>query len=137
MWTAGDDYLRAARELLQRSSGASRPLTCKALLLLGYREIGIGAMAHAWAYIGSAVRMAQDLGMHKCADRWSHQGGSLFGPRELQERSRIWYACVVMDTYVSTYIGRPVAVFERDFDTSLPSEAEVSDLYRIIRDVGS
>lgn len=73
---------------------------------MGYREIGIGAMAQAWLYVGMAVRMAQDLGIHKSADRWQHVGNSLFTHVELQERRRIWYGCVIMDKYVSTYIGK-------------------------------
>ena len=63
--------------------------------------------------------------MHKAADRWAHAGAALFSTTELQERRRIWAACVVMDKYVSTYIGRPVAVHERDYDTERPSESEV------------
>ena len=125
MWPAGDAYLREAKQLLDSSYASSRPATCQALLLMGYREIGIGAMAQAWLYIGMAIRMAQDLGIHKSADQWTHDGGSLFTPIELQERRRIWYACVIMDKYVSSYIGRPLSIYERDFDTELPSIHEV------------
>ena len=125
LWPAGDLYLARAKTLLNRSYASSRSSTCQALLLMGYREIGIGAMAQAWLYVGMAVRMAQDLGIHKSADRWQHVGTSLFSPAELQERRRIWYACVVMDKYVSTYIGRPLSIFERDFNTELPSLDEV------------
>lgn len=50
----------------------------------------------------------------------------MFTRAELQERRRIWYACIVMDKYVSSYIGRPVAISARDFDTELPSEDAVS-----------
>ncbi|KAA1474412.1 hypothetical protein DENSPDRAFT_328671 [Dentipellis sp. KUC8613] len=124
MWPAGDSYLDKAKILLNRTYASSRSSTCQALLLMGYREIGIGAMAQAWLYIGMAVRMAQDLGIHKSADRWQHVGASLFNPVELQERRRIWYACVIMDKYVSSYIGRPIAIYERDFDVDLPSEDE-------------
>ncbi|SJL10087.1 uncharacterized protein ARMOST_13469 [Armillaria ostoyae] len=114
MWPAGDLYLDRA----------------KALLLMGYREIGIGAMAQAWTYIGMAIRMAQDLGMHRSADGWARRelGGKLFTDAELQTRRRIWYSCVVMDKYVSSYIGRPLAIFERDFDTQLPSESDAEEL---------
>lgn len=107
MWVAGDEYLENAKVILDRSYAASRPSTCQALLLMGYREVGIGAMAQAWTYIGMAIRMAQDLGMHRSADDWARVdlGGRLFGDLELNERRRIWYACVVMDKYVSTYIG--------------------------------
>lgn len=125
MWTAGDVYLGEAKRLLDLSYSSSRPATCQALLLMGYREIGIGAMAQAWLYIGMAIRMAQDLGLHKNADQWTQGGVSLFTSVELQERRRIWYACVIMDKYVSTYVGRPLSILEGDFDTELPSVDEV------------
>ncbi|KAG1743751.1 fungal-specific transcription factor domain-containing protein [Suillus paluster] len=129
MWTAGDQYFNVAKTLLDSSYASSLPSTVQALLLLGYRELGIGAMAQAWVYTGMAVRMAQDLGMHRAADGWARADvGRLFGPRELQERRRIWWGCVVLDGYVSTYIGRPLAIFERDYDTLLPSDDEVEEL---------
>lgn len=129
MWTAGDQYFNVAKNLLDNTYASSLPSTVQALLLLGYREIGIGAMAQAWVYTGMAVRMAQDLGMHRAADGWARADvGRLFGPRELQERRRIWWGCVILDGYVSTYIGRPLAIFERDYDTLLPSEDESEEL---------
>ncbi|KAG9313734.1 hypothetical protein JVU11DRAFT_6088 [Chiua virens] len=125
MWTAGDDFLLLAKNLLDNTYASSLPSTVQSLLLLGYREIGIGAMAQAWAYTGMAVRMAQDLGMHRAADGWARVGvGRLFGSRELQERRRIWWGCVMLDSYVSTYIGRPLAIFEGDYDTQPPSVEE-------------
>ena len=107
MWEAGDEYLDSAKVILDRSYASSRPSTCQSLLLMGYREIGIGAMAQAWTYIGMAIRMAQDLGMHRSADGWERVGlgGRLFNESELNERKRIWFGCVIMDKYVSTYIG--------------------------------
>ncbi|KAI8972440.1 fungal-specific transcription factor domain-containing protein [Trametes punicea] len=128
MWTAGDEYMEDAKVILDRTYAASRPSTCQALLLLGYREVGIGAMAQAWLYVGMAVRMAQDLGLHKSAEKWTSVGRSLFTKAELQERRRIWYGCVVMDKYVCAYIGRPVAICERDFDTELPLEESAEEM---------
>ncbi|KAG9074472.1 hypothetical protein FS749_013964, partial [Ceratobasidium sp. UAMH 11750] len=57
MWAAGDRYLEVAKVLLNRSYASSKASTCQALLLLSYREIGIGAMAQAWLYVGMSVRM--------------------------------------------------------------------------------
>ncbi|EIW53654.1 uncharacterized protein TRAVEDRAFT_174477 [Trametes versicolor FP-101664 SS1] len=130
MWTAGDEYMEDAKVILDRTYAASRPSTCQALLLLGYREVGIGAMAQAWLYVGMAVRMAQDLGLHKSAEKWTTVGRALFSRAELQERRRIWYGCVIMDKYVCTYIGRPVAICERDFDTELPLDDESEEMER-------
>ncbi|KAF9242277.1 fungal-specific transcription factor domain-containing protein [Melanogaster broomeanus] len=125
MWTAGDNYLMLAKSLLDNKYASSHPSTVLSLLLLGYREIGIGAMAQAWAYTGMAVRMAQDLGMHRAADGWARVDlGRLFSARELQERRKIWWGCVILDGYVSTYIGRPLAIFESDYDTQFPSTDE-------------
>lgn len=104
---------------------------------MGYREIGIGAMALAWTYIGMAIRMAQDLGMHRNAEGWRRPGlgkssavgeeeGRIFGDWELGERRRIWFGCVVMDKYVSAYIGRPLMICEKDFDTEFPELVEVN-----------
>ncbi|KIJ37097.1 hypothetical protein M422DRAFT_33953, partial [Sphaerobolus stellatus SS14] len=107
---------------IDQSYASSRPSTCQALLLLSFREIGIGAMAQSWLYVGMAVRMAQDLGLHRSADKWQRTGAELFSESERQVRKKIWYTCVIMDKYVSTYIGRPLSIFERDFDTALPSE---------------
>ena len=126
MWPAGDAYFESTKAILASTYSAPRIGTCQALLLLGYREVGIGAMAQAWIYVRMAVAMAQDLGMHKTAEKWKRTGGNMFTRAELQERRRIWYACVVMDKYVSSYIGRPVAISARDFDTELPSEDAVS-----------
>ncbi|PPR03375.1 hypothetical protein CVT24_012500 [Panaeolus cyanescens] len=129
MWEAGDEFLNHAKVILDSTYASSRPSTCQSLLLMGFREIGIGAMAQSWTYIGMAIRMAQDLGMHRSADGWERTGlgGRLFSEWELNERKRIWFGCVIMDKYVSTYIGRPLMIFERDFDTALPSEQDTEE----------
>ena len=116
LWAAGDDYLDRAKVILNGLYASSRTTTVQALLLMGYREIGAGAMAQAWIYIGMAIRMAQDLGLHRSADGWARAGlgGRLFSEWELQERKRIWFGCVIMDKYVSTYIGT-LAIFRTRF----------------------
>ena len=68
---------------------------------------------------------AQDLGMHRNSENWARDGEPIFSSVEQQSRKRIWYACVVMDKYVSAYIGRPLSIFEADYDTRLPSVEEV------------
>ncbi|KIY49708.1 hypothetical protein FISHEDRAFT_72344 [Fistulina hepatica ATCC 64428] len=123
MWDAGDEYMADAKLALDLCYLNPRVATCQALLLLAYREVGLGSTTNAWIYSGTAIRMAQDLGMHRNADDWVRPGlgGQLFSDAELMERRRVWYGCVYMDKYVATYIGRPVAILERDFDTPLPN----------------
>jgi len=133
MWAAGEIYFNSAQFLLQSSFTSPRPTTCQALLLMGYREIGIGAMTFAWTFVGMAVRMAQDLGMHRNADGWRRPAQDrdassvpVFGTSELEERRRIWSGCVVMDQYVSAYIGRPLMVCQNDYDTDPPQLTQAS-----------
>lgn len=53
-WAAGDKYVAQAKWLLAneefnfRDLGSSRLTTVQGLLLLAYREAGIGAMCHSW-----------------------------------------------------------------------------------------
>ncbi|KAG8904867.1 hypothetical protein FRB99_001034 [Tulasnella sp. 403] len=122
MWTEGCDYFRKARQLIVMYYSLSRPETVQALLLMGYREIGLGSMAQAWLYVGLAVRVAQDLGMHRSLAKWKLSNHVQFTPEERETRSRIWHACMRMDRYVSTYIGRPLSTNEHDYDTQLPEE---------------
>lgn len=64
--------------------------------------------------------------MHRNSDHWTYGDDPLFSPVEQEVRKRIWYTCVIMDKYVSTYIGRPLSIFENDYDTPLPSVEAVS-----------
>ncbi|KAF9530638.1 fungal-specific transcription factor domain-containing protein [Crepidotus variabilis] len=129
MWSAGDEYLESAKLILDSTYASSKSTTVQALLLMGYREVGIGAMAQAWTYIGMAIRMAQDLGMHRVADGWKREGlgGRLFNEGELAERKRIWFGCVILDKYISAYIGRPLMILETDFDTILPNVDDLEE----------
>ena len=100
---------------------------------MGYHEIGIGAMTLTWTFISMAVCMAQDLGMHQNADGWRCPAQDwdpfflpIFSASELKEQHQIWFGCVVMDQYVSVYIGRPLMICENDYDTDLPQLTQAS-----------
>ncbi|KAI0068074.1 hypothetical protein BV25DRAFT_1875230 [Artomyces pyxidatus] len=120
IWEAGLDYMVQAREVLNRVYHYCKGSTCQALLLLGLREFGIGQMEHGWLYIGMALRMAQDLGLHRDAHSWQMNHRSMFSPMELQARKQIWWACNRADKYTAVYMGRPPAISEANFDTPLP-----------------
>jgi len=116
MWPAGDEFLDSAKVLLNSTYASASPSTVQALLLMGYREGGIGDMSLSWTYVGMAIRMAQDLGMHRLADGWKRGGlgGRLFSEWELAERKRIWFGCVVLDKFVSAFIGKQLTFFTRN-----------------------
>ena len=133
MWATGKNYFNSAKFLLQSSFTSSHPVTCQALLLMGYREIGIGAMTLAWIFISMAIHIAQDLGMYwnangwRCpAQNWDPSFIPIFSASKLEEWRRIWFGCVLIDQYVSVYIGRPLMIYENDHDTNLPQLTQAS-----------
>lgn len=74
-------------------------------------------------YTGMAIRMAQDMGLFRDVDKW-FMPVKKFTYVDKQIRKRVWWACVNMDKYVSTYLGKPMMIFERDYDTAFPSADE-------------
>ncbi|KAG9314135.1 hypothetical protein JVU11DRAFT_4920 [Chiua virens] len=127
IWDAGCDYLNQAKSVLAQLSHSCRASTCQALLLLGHREFGIGSMEQGWLYIGMAIRMAIDLGLNRASDNWQCNGRRIFSDEENQERKQTWWACCIADKYSSTYMGRPISIYEDDFDTLLPDAGEYED----------
>lgn len=95
--TRGQGYLEAAVKIFNYSHG-SRIVNVQVLLLLSYREIGTGSSS-AWLFAGMATRIAQDLGLFRDlpVQRFSHE--------DKQTRKRVWYGCILLDRYVSCFIG--------------------------------
>ncbi|TDL28079.1 hypothetical protein BD410DRAFT_894187 [Rickenella mellea] len=122
MWQAGCDYLASVKRILNTTYHRSSIPTCQALIILAYRESGVGSLEQGWLFLGMAVRMAQDLGLHRAADRWQRMGVDVFSPEQKQERKQVWWTCNIVDKYMSIYLGRPVAISYRDFDTELPQD---------------
>jgi hypothetical protein len=121
MWEGGYEYVDSARNVLAKVYHNSRPSTVQSLLLLGYREFGIGSMELGWLFLGSGIRMAFDLGLNCDSSKWKMHGYDLFSPEETQIRRQIWWACCFTDSYGSVYMGRPTMIKDGDYETPLPS----------------
>ncbi|KAI0117437.1 fungal-specific transcription factor domain-containing protein [Daldinia grandis] len=77
----------------------------------------------AWTYVGAAVRLCIELGLHR---RQRRQQPSLEG--EMDKR-RFWTA-YFLDRDISIAVGRPPSISDRDIDAELPldiNEDTVSD----------
>lgn len=61
-------------------------------------------MSAAWVYSGMAIRIAEDLGLNRAVENWSV---SPFSEEEKESRKFVWFGCILMDRYVSSFIGRP------------------------------
>ncbi|OAD08518.1 fungal-specific transcription factor, partial [Mucor lusitanicus CBS 277.49] len=74
-----------------------------------------------WHTLGKAIRMAQDIGLHRSCSNWD------LPPSEIETRHRVFYACYVLDRLMGARAGKPLTILDRDFDTELPVAHEVYD----------
>jgi len=66
-----------------------------------WREIGIGATSQAYIFLGSAIRMAQDMGLNRNSAKFQEGSEALFSDAEREVRNRIWWCALVLDKWVS------------------------------------
>ncbi|KZV79657.1 hypothetical protein EXIGLDRAFT_782017 [Exidia glandulosa HHB12029] len=91
----------------------------QALLVLGmcgdahstYVPLAVTAL---WQRVGAAIRMAQDLGLHR-AEAYK---------KNIELRRRVWGACVISDRWCSLTYGHPFMIDVQDCDARLPSGAD-------------
>ncbi|KAF9116511.1 hypothetical protein BGX27_001805 [Mortierella sp. AM989] len=114
----GDEYFDRAKRLIDFEYELPRQSSIQALLLMvTYRFASAKSGGRVWVMLGMAIRMAQDLGMHRNAARWH------LPPLETEVRKRLWWACYIMDRWVSAATGRPT-IDDNDCDVDYPSVVE-------------
>lgn len=115
----GDEYFDRAKRLVDFEYELPRQSSIQALLLMvNYRFTSAKSGGRVWVMLGMAIRMAQDLGMHRSSARWH------LPPLETEIRKRLWWACYVMDRWASSCLGRPVGIDDNDCDVGYPSSVE-------------
>ncbi|KAI0054009.1 hypothetical protein FA95DRAFT_1551794 [Auriscalpium vulgare] len=77
------------------------------------------ALSALWVRLGTAIRMAQDLGLHRAEAV----------KQNIDLRRRLWGACVISDRWVSLSFGHPYMIDVNDCDARLPSSGDPNDLY--------
>ncbi|PGH07174.1 hypothetical protein GX51_01961 [Blastomyces parvus] len=69
----------------------------------------------SWVWLGSAVRIAQDLGLHLEA---------AYSPMEAVLRKRVWWVLYAWERLVVLETGRPLMIHDDDCDVELLSSAD-------------
>lgn len=77
------------------------------------------ALSALWIRLGTAIRMAQDLGLHRAESV----------KQNIELRRRLWVACVICDRWTSLTYGHPYMIDVQDCDARLPSSGDPNDLY--------
>ncbi|TFY77651.1 hypothetical protein EWM64_g6362 [Hericium alpestre] len=77
------------------------------------------ALSAMWIRLGTAIRMAQDLGLHRVEAV----------KQNIELRRRLWGACVISDRWMSLSYGHPYMIDVNDCDARLPSSGDPNDVY--------
>ncbi|KAG0755464.1 hypothetical protein G6F62_008686 [Rhizopus arrhizus] len=122
-----DTYFRKVMLRLQDSYRACLRHVQAALLMTLYLDMDeTDVESMQWLVLGKAIRMAQDIGLHRSCSKWN------LPPSEIETRHRVFYACYVLDRLMGARAGKPLTILDRDFDTDFPVPHEVYDDQRPI-----
>ncbi|KIO32577.1 hypothetical protein M407DRAFT_105584 [Tulasnella calospora MUT 4182] len=120
------DTLRAAVNQVIKTDdvlSTASVVNVQALLILGMsgdvHSVSIqSAMTAAWLRLGAAIRMAQDLGMHRAEAV----------KKNVELRRRLWGACVIADRWYGACFGHPFMIDVLDCDVRLPTPDDPNDI---------
>ncbi|KAL5363013.1 fungal-specific transcription factor domain-containing protein [Aspergillus floccosus] len=107
----------------QRPSRTSVLNTVIARALLSIHLTQTGMPREAWKMLSHAVRLGQDMGLHRSPCKFHL-------PSEQQTmRRRVWWCLYVMDRLLSMNLGRPLAIEDADCDVEIPSPTETTSSF--------
>ncbi|KAL4895655.1 fungal-specific transcription factor domain-containing protein [Aspergillus ambiguus] len=84
----------------------------RAALLASIFLYEVNAKSASWVWIGSAVRVAQEIGLHLESGPWSALEGEM--------RKRVWWGMYAWDRLLALEMGKPVLINDQDCDVGLP-----------------
>ncbi|KAJ6790104.1 hypothetical protein PWT90_02108 [Aphanocladium album] len=106
---------------------------CQAHILLACYEMKMMYFPRAWINTGSAVRLAQMIGLHRLDGAGLDVKQCLPPPKdwtEREERRRTFWMAFCEDRYASIGTGWPMTIDERDILTKLPASEEAFEMSR-------
>lgn len=106
---------------------SSNSVTVRALLIMSlhadlHGPAALQAGTRCWNRTGAAIRMAQDLGLHRDASGKDEASHDAFF---LEQKRRMWGCCVTADRLQSISLGHPMMIDLTDCDVRLPSPYEI------------
>lgn len=138
----GNVFAQRAKAAVVETFPCPTVAATQACLLLAYESFGSNQDSALWMYLGCAIRMAVDLGLHKL-DGVKHRtqdsstyskvsGDDVTGDAETtisdqekkdfeEERVDTLWAIFMLDRVISSGVGRPVTMRAEEFEIDLPT----------------
>ncbi|CAO3608615.1 unnamed protein product [Mucor hiemalis] len=93
--------------------------TIQVLLLSASNAAKWGLESADWISTSIAVKMAQDLGLHRANTQ--HEG---IPKKETEAKKRLWWSAYVIDRVVCASLGRPLTISDADCDVEYPDSED-------------
>ena len=105
----GEKFYKRFKTLLADEIDKPSLPTIISLIATGTTLVSTGEQNAGWIYCGIAFRMVVDLGLHLSTAPWQHESvpETNLTAIEIEMRTRIYWACFMIDNYQSLYLGRP------------------------------
>ncbi|RKO90955.1 fungal-specific transcription factor domain-containing protein [Blyttiomyces helicus] len=97
-------------------------MVVQAGLIISMFGFSRGYLVNRYRYICAAVRMAQEIGLHRNLSE-NIRDNSLDNESE-QQRRRTWFAAYIMDRHMALTHGRPLMIHDTDWDTPPPTATD-------------
>ncbi|GLI79595.1 hypothetical protein PoHVEF18_007933 [Penicillium ochrochloron] len=92
----------------------------RAALLASIFLYEVNSKSASWVWIGSAVRVAQEIGLHIESGPWPELEGEM--------RKRIWWGLYTYDRLLALEMGKPCLINDQDCDIDLPCPVDDQSL---------
>ncbi|KAI7898011.1 fungal-specific transcription factor domain-containing protein [Cokeromyces recurvatus] len=89
--------------------------TIQVLLLNSANAVKWGIDSKDWIMTSIAVKMAQDLGLHRANTQQED-----IPKKEMEAKKRLWWSAYVIDRWVCASLGRPLTISDADCDVEYP-----------------
>ncbi|KAJ9605303.1 hypothetical protein H2200_009960 [Cladophialophora chaetospira] len=112
-----------AKCLYDFDRGTDKLILIQSVILMGFWYTDPQDHTGAWYWIGIAISLCQNLGLHR--DPRSNIRGP--GPSEsyVRHARRVWWTCFVRDRWVSLAKGRPMRIHHEDCDVPMPVASDI------------
>ncbi|KAK8025712.1 hypothetical protein PG990_003535 [Apiospora arundinis] len=122
MPSVSQSFYTQAENLVYASLDKPDLTLLQALILLSYYAIGHGKPSKGWLFLGIALRITHEMGLHLDPNNWSSDEPS-DSQIDREILRRVYWAAFNSDKQISMYFGRPPALY--------PHESDVRNTIRI------
>lgn len=117
----GRQFIACSRQLTDLFNDEFTIDHARSALLTSIYLTELNCKSAAWTWLGSTVRIAQDIGLHRESGPWPVVEGEM--------RRRVWWGIYVWDRLLSVELGRVLLIEDTDCDISLPCALDDHFIY--------